>query len=147
MNYTEILTLIFWLSSTIFASISLIILIKEYNRNKFNVVLYTSKMTEVNSKDEYIILKITNTWRRDVYISSISYKWTEKNKYWLITEDINDIKLPIKLSEWESYTKTYNYNKLITSLGDNKLVWFHVEDSLWWKHLIKFNKESFSEIT
>jgi hypothetical protein len=34
---------------------------KEYNRNRFNVVLYTSKMTEINSKEEYIMLKITNT--------------------------------------------------------------------------------------
>jgi hypothetical protein len=104
-------------------------------------------MTEINSKEEYIMLKITNTWRRDVYISSISYKWTEKNKYWFITQDVNDIQLPIKLSEWECYTKTYNYKELITSLGDSKLAWFHVEDSLSWKHIIKFDKESFSEIT
>lgn len=145
-NISAITSIIFWFTSALFAWITLIYVIKEYNRNKFNVHTYTSKMTEIHSKEEYIMLKITNRWRRDVLISTIGYKWAEKNRYWFIKEDTGITEFPIKLWEWECYTKTYSYSKLIKDLKWEKLLWFQIEDSIWWKYLAKLSKETFKEI-
>lgn len=152
-DWKDFSTMVFAWSSTIFAGLTFYYAYKTYDRDRHKIKIYISEMQSTENSEKYIMLKITNIWRRHIFISSIALKRVSKKDYYLMLEwpDFPTSKsgdLPFRLNEAEEYTAIYKYNQLLHIISDAKkdIIWFSIWDSFWNEYIWEFARDLFIEL-